>query len=254
MFRPCIVVPYYRHERAIGALLGRLRAFGLPCFLVDDGSGGRAAATARALATREAQWVRLLVLPRNRGKGAAVMSGCAAAAAEGCTHALQIDADGQHETTDVPRLLARARAAPQAVVTGVPVYDASAPRVRVYGRYLTHALVWLHTLSFEIRDSMCGFRVYPLGPLLALQRAGGLAQRMDFDTDVLVRLHWNGVRVISVPTRVTYPADGVSHFHYLADNWRMARLHARLFLGMLARAPRWGWRRLHGLPARSAAA
>ncbi|MBX6420708.1 MAG: glycosyltransferase family 2 protein [Nevskia sp.] len=254
MFRPCIVIPYYRHERAIGALIERLRGFGLPCFLVDDGSGGAAAAVVRELAAREAGWLRLQVLPRNQGKGVAVMSGCAAAAAEGYSHALQIDADGQHATADVPRLLALARAAPAAVVTGVPVYDASAPRVRIYGRYLTHALVWLHTLSFEIRDSMCGFRVYPLAPLLALERAGGLGRRMDFDTDVLVRLHWTGVRVISMPTRVTYPADGVSHFDYLADNARMARLHLRLFFGMLARLPRWGWRRLRGLPARSAVA
>ena len=252
MFRPCIVIPYYRHERAVGALIEHLRVHGLPCWIVDDGSGGEATAVVRALAAAESGWLRLLVLPENRGKGVAVMSGFGAAAAEGFTHAVQIDADGQHDTLDLPKLLEVARQHPQAVVSGIPVYDQSVPKVRFYGRYLTHVLVWLHTLSFEIVDSMCGFRVYPLDAALALWRSGAVGQRMDFDTSILVRLHWAGLRVYSVPTRVTYPSDGVSHFHYLSDNLRMVRLHLRLLLGMLLRLPWWLGRRLAGLPARSA--
>jgi len=246
MFRPALVVPYYRHERAITALIEHLKPHGIACWLVDDGSGGEASRVVQELAIREASWLRLLSLPRNSGKGAAVHAGCAAAAAAGCSHALQIDADGQHDTADVPKLLAIAAAQPQAVVTGVPVYDESVPKVRLYGRRITHALVWLHTLSFEIVDSMCGMRVYPLDAALALWSREPVARRMDFDTDILVRLYWAGVRVVSVPTRVTYPTDGVSHFHYLRDNLRMARMHLRLFGGMLRRAPRWLWRRLHG--------
>lgn len=249
MFRPCIVIPYFRHERAIGALVERLRPFDLPCWIVDDGSGGEAAAVVQALAAAENGWLRLLVLPENRGKGVAVMSGCAAAAAEGFTHAVQIDADGQHDTDDLPKLLEVARRHPLAVVSGIPIYDQSVPKVRFYGRYLTHVLVWLHTLSFEIVDSMCGFRVYPLQSALALWRGGAVGHRMDFDTSILVRLHWAGVRVYSVPTHVTYPADGVSHFHYLSDNLRMVRLHLRLLLGMLLRLPLLAGRRLLGRPA-----
>ncbi len=239
MFHPCIVIPYFRHERAIGAMVERLRAHGLRCWIVDDGSGGEASGVVAELASRESQWLSLLVLPANRGKGAAVRAGFKAAWAEGYSHVLQIDADGQHDTDDVPKLIALAQANPRAVVTGIPVYDASVPRLRFYGRYLTHVLVWLHTASFEIVDSMCGFRVYPVAAARTLWRRGRVGRRMDFDTDILVRLHWAGLRVLSVPTRVTYPSDGVSHFDLLRDNLRMARLHLRLFLGMLRRAPRW---------------
>ena len=252
MFRPCLVVPYFRHERAIGALLDRLKPHGLTCWLVDDGSGGEASRIVQELAVREAGWLQLVSLPINAGKGAAVYAGCRAAAQAGFTHALQIDADGQHDTDDVPRLIAIAAAHPLAVATGVAVYDGSVPKVRLYGRRITHALVWLHTLSFEIADSMCGLRVYPLAAALALWAHQPVAQRMDFDTDILVRLFWSGTRVIGVPTRVTYPSDGVSHFHYLRDNLRMVRLHLRLFAGMLLRAPGMLWRRLRGGTAQGA--
>jgi len=239
MFNPCIVIPYYRHEHAIGAMVEQLRPHGLPLWIVDDGSGGTAAQAVAALAADEAAWLHLLVLPENQGKGAAVRAGCAAAFAAGHSHALQIDADGQHNTDDIPKLIALAQRQPHAVVTGIPIYDDSVPKARFYGRYLTHVLVWLHTLSFEIIDSMCGFRVYPLAEALELWAQGGVGLRMDFDTDIIVRLHWAGLRVISQPTRVTYPSDGVSHFDLLRDNLRMVRLHLRLFGGMLMRAPRW---------------
>ncbi|GAC1629728.1 MAG: hypothetical protein NVS9B10_21340 [Nevskia sp.] len=243
MFRPCVVIPYFRHERAISAMIERLRPHGLPLWIVDDGSGGDAARVVSELAACEPAWLRLIVLPVNAGKGAAVRAGCEAAFAAGYTHALQIDADGQHDTDDVPKLIDLARAQPDAVVTGIPVYDGSVPRHRFYGRYLTHALVWLHTLSFEIIDSMVGFRVYPLDAALELWRGEGVGQRMDFDTSIIVGLHWAGLRVVSVPTRVTYPSDGVSHFDLVRDNLRMIKLHLRLFGGMLLRLPGW---LLHG--------
>lgn len=233
-----IVIPYYRHEGAIAQTLASLQELGLPCWVVDDGSGPDAAAALDAAAHDAGDWVRVLRLARNRGKGMAVMTGFEALAAAGFTHGVQIDADGQHDAGDVPRLLAAAAAQPQAVVTGVPVYDASVPKSRLYGRYVTHVWVWINTLSFEIRDSMCGFRVYPLAPTLALWRSSRIGRRMDFDTEILVRLYWRGLRVVSVPTRVTYPLDGVSHFQLWRDNLRISWMHARLFFGMLWRAPR----------------
>lgn len=243
-FSPAIVVPVYNHEQAIGATVARLKPHGLPCWLVDDGSSPVCAATLDALARDEADWLHLLRLPQNAGKGVAALAGFEAAAAAGHSHAVQIDADGQHDAADLPALLAAARDQPQALVSGLPQFDASIPSARYYGRWLTHVLVWVETLSLEIRDSMCGFRVYPLAATLALMRRGRYGQRMDFDTDVMVRLHWSGVPVIGVPTRVTYPADGVSHFHYLRDNLRMIRLHLRLLAGMLLRSPRLLARRL----------
>jgi glycosyltransferase involved in cell wall biosynthesis len=237
MMRTCAVVPYFEHPRTLAAVAEALLSHGLACIVVDDGSGAAANAAAAELAARHPGKVTLVTHPRNRGKGAAVMSGMRAAAAAGFTHVLQIDADGQHDTADVPAFLDRSARHPQALVLGRPIFDASTPGVRYYGRYLTHAWVWINTLSLDIADSMCGFRVYPLAPVLGLAGEERLGERMDFDTEVLVRLHWRGVPMVDVPTRVTYPRDGQSHFRLWRDNVRISAMHARLFFGMLQRLP-----------------
>ncbi len=237
MFEPCAVIPVYNHEGAIGAVTARLLAHGLHCILVDDGSTAACARVLDDLAAAAPAQVTLVRLPVNQGKGAAVMAGIARATALGYSHALQIDADGQHDTDDVPRFLAAAQARPDAVICGHPVYDESVPKARLYGRYATHIWVWINTLSFDIRDSMCGFRIYPLAALNALAARRRLGQRMNFDTDVLVRLYWRGVRVVNLPTRVRYPADGVSHFQVWRDNVQISAMHTSLFCGMLPRIP-----------------
>lgn len=255
MIKPCVVVPVFNHERAIGATVAALARFGLPCYLVDDGSGAQAARVLREIAERERHWVRLIRLANNQGKGMAVMTGFAQARVDGHSHAVQVDADGQHDLDDLPRLLALAQRNPAALVTGIPIYDDSVPRARLYGRYVTHVWVWINTLSLQIRDSMCGFRVYPLADSLAVWNRGRVSRRMAFDTDILVRLWWRGVPVLQMPTRVTYPSDGVSHFNLLWDNVRISGMHARLFLGMLLRLP-WLLARLlaRHLPRRRGAA
>ena len=213
-------------------------AHDLPCILVDDGSTPDCAQVIDGLAGEHPTRVTVVRHAVNQGKGGAVLSGLARAHALGYTHALQIDADGQHDPAQIPAFIATARANPDAMITGQPVFDASVPKSRLYSRQLTHVLVWIHTLSFEIRDSMCGFRVYPIPPVLAIGRSVRLGRRMDFDIEVLVRLFWAGVRVVSVPTPVRYPLDGVSHFRLVWDNVLITRMHAMLFLGMLARFPR----------------
>lgn len=235
-FRPGLVVPIYDHGATIGALVDHFAVHGLPIYIVDDGSG---VATQEVLA-RIAQCcslVRLARLPRNQGKGAAVMHGFRLAHAGGMTHALQIDADGQHDSRDIPRFLERGRARPDAVICGQPIYDASVPKARLYGRYVTHFWVWIETLSFAIKDSMCGFRLYPLAATCELIDQVAIPERMDFDTAVVVRLAWRGVPIENLPTRVTYPAGGVSHFNLWRDNARISLMHARLVCGMLLRLP-----------------
>ncbi|MGF6467585.1 glycosyltransferase family 2 protein [Paraburkholderia youngii] len=234
---PCIVIPIYNHKDAIGATVANLAVHGLPIFVVDDGSDEPTQQVLAALALQYAQQLTLLRLPENGGKGAAVMAGLRAARAAGYTHALQIDADGQHDATDVPRFLDAARAEPGAVILGRPVYDDSVPKARLYGRYLTHVWVWIETLSLTIRDSMCGFRLYPLALACELIDSVRLPTRMDFDIEILVRLHWRRAAFRSIPTRVTYAADGVSHFDVLWDNVRISRSHTRLVFGMLMRLP-----------------
>ena len=235
-FSPCFIVPVYNHGATVGATVAALAGHDLPIYLVDDGSDTATAVVLDQLAANIAQ-VRLMRQAANGGKGAAVMSGFAAAFADGQTHAMQVDADGQHALADIPEFLAAARAAPRALICGVPLYDASVPRGRYYGRYATHVWVWIETLSFEIKDSMCGFRVYPLEATRKLIDEVRIGSRMEFDTEILVRLFWRGVRVINLPTRVIYPIDGVSHFRLLRDNLRISWMHTRLVFAMLRRLP-----------------
>ena len=244
VFDPVALVPVYNHPSTIGEVTRRILAHGLPCILVDDGSDADCAQVLDGLADAHPQQVRLVRLSRNRGKGGAMIAGFQAAAAERYTHVLQIDADGQHACEDIPLFIAQARRRPDAVIAGCPVYDESVPRGRLYGRYATHVWVWINTLSLDIRDSMCGFRVYPLASLVELLDDARIGWRMDFDTDVIVRLHWRGVPVLNQPTRVTYPRDGISHFRMGRDNLRISWMHARLFAGMLLRAPMLLWRKV----------
>ncbi|WP_241505895.1 glycosyltransferase family 2 protein [Parahaliea mediterranea] len=234
----------YNHPAVLPELVATLRRHQLPVILVNDGSNAACSALLRELAGGDSA-VTLVEHPRNRGKGGAVKSGLRAAARGGFTHVLQIDADGQHNTDDIEHLLTLARRHPDALVAAVPRYD-NAPALRYYGRYLTHVWVWIHTLSLDISDALCGFRVYPLAATLAIIDCDHTGDRMDFDPEILVRLHWAGVPVVELPSRVCYPADGVSHFRGLHDNALISWAHTRLFFGMLRRLPQLLWRRVAG--------
>jgi glycosyltransferase involved in cell wall biosynthesis len=231
------MIPVYNHEHAVGAVVRQVVALDLPCILVDDGSSPACAAVLDALAAQFPQQVDLLRHQQNQGKGAAVLTGFAHAAQKGYSHLLQVDADGQHCIADIPRFFEIAARHPDAVIAGHPVYDESVPALRLYARYLTHVWVWINTLSFAIRDSMCGFRAYPVKDVQELCARQPIGQRMNFDTDMIVRLYWAGVPVVNEPTRVSYPSDGVSHFRAFQDNVLITRMHTVLFFGMLRRLP-----------------
>lgn len=233
--RPCILIPVYNHPATIGPVCAELTALGLPLLLVDDGCDAECATELDRLAARGHH---LLRLPCNRGKGAAVRAGLAEAQRLGYTHALQVDADGQHACSDLPAFLAELETSPDTLVVGYPRYDASVPRARFYGRYATHLWVWINTLSFDIRDSMCGVRLYPVATLNRLLARHPCGDRMTFDTEVLVRWHWAGGDLAQHPVHVHYPRDGVSHFALWRDNCQISAMHARLFCGMLLRLPR----------------
>jgi glycosyltransferase involved in cell wall biosynthesis len=235
--RPTAVIPVFDHPATVGGMVRSVRDAGLHCIVVDDGSGAECARVLDDIAAEGGERVTLVRRPRNGGKGAAVLDGLARAQALGYTHVLQIDADGQHDSGDIPAFLALARQHPEAVILGRPVFDESIPRYRAVGRWVTHLLTWVHTLSFEIRDTMCGFRVYPIDAVLALDASAPLGRHMDFDIELLIRLHWRGLAFVSIPTRVRYPADGVSHYRMGRDNALVMYMHLRLFLGMIARLP-----------------
>lgn len=235
-FRPCVVIPCYNHGTMLSGVLARLAPFQLPCIIVDDGSGQATAQQLDGLASSQ-RGITLVRLAENSGKGQAVIAGLQAARQAGFSHAVQLDADGQHCIEDILRFLDEARHYPEHLISGQPDYDDSVPKARLYGRYITHFWVWVETLSLSLKDSMCGFRVYPLALTLAVINSHSPGKRMDFDTEIMVRLYWAGVDSRFLRTRVIYPADGVSHFDGLHDNLRISWMHTRLFFGMLPRIP-----------------
>lgn len=235
-FKPCAIIPVFNHEQKIAQVLLSLHEFALPCVLIDDGSHAECAKVLDHLA-QSYPWISLIRLQKNSGKGAAVCTGLAFAHNHHYTHALQVDADGQHDLKDVPLFLAQAQQYPSAVISGSRSYD-DMPASRRNGRKLTDFLVYLHTLSFAIKDSMCGYRLYPLAATMALLSHRKIGAHMDFDTDIIVRLYWQGLSVKNIPTRTVYHTDIPSHFNLILDNIRITRMHLGLLFGMLLRAPR----------------
>ncbi|MGR8981505.1 MAG: glycosyltransferase family 2 protein [Gammaproteobacteria bacterium] len=235
--KTCIIIPVYNHEHAILHVISRLKRYGIPCLLVNDGSSDACSKVLEDCARQESVWLTLLNRAENGGKGAAVIDGFNAAIKLGYTHALQIDADGQHNIDDIPRFLEAGRLNPDAMILGKPVFDETVPKSRLYGRYLTNLCIVINTLSLAIADGMCGFRLYPLAAVDKLMSTTKIGRRMDYDIDIVVRLYWQGVKAINIPTAVHYPSDGVSHFRLFRDNVMISKAHVRLFLGMLIRIP-----------------
>ena len=208
-----------------------LRPLGLPCLIVDDGSN-RETQNALEDVAKRFSWITVKRRQTNGGRGAALKTGYQLADQLGFTHVLQVDADGQHDPAAIPFLLSAAEKSPESLVLGAPIFDRTAPRVRLLGRRISIACVWLETFSRTIRDPLCGLRCMPLGSTLRVLHQSRCGNHMEFDTEIAVRLVWSGVPTINVPVNVRYYKDGVSHFAMVRDNVRISWLHSRL----LARA------------------
>jgi hypothetical protein len=234
-----ILIPSYNTGGKVLQTVWDARRIWQPVWVVVDGSTDGTLDALQALA-RDDPEIRVLSLPRNQGKGAAILHGLRAAEAAGYTHAMTMDADGQHPTDRIHEFMAASAANPQALILGRPVFDASAPRVRVHGRKLSNWCAELETLGAGIGDSLFGFRVYPIAPLRAIMERQQWMRRFDFDAEAAVRLCWRGVRPINLAAPVRYfrPEEGgVSHFCYLRDNVLLTWMHTRLILEGLVRLP-----------------
>jgi len=231
----CALIPCYEHGKPLCAVLESLAPFELPCLVIDDGSGPDTQERLDAI-ERELPFVRVQRLPVNRGKGAALKQGFVLAADLGFTHAVTLDADGQHEVGKVPDFLDAMRKEPDALVLGEPIFDASAPRSRIWARQLSRVAIWVATLSFEVRDPLCGMRAFPIALALEVARAG-VGDRMEFDPEFAARAVFAGAPVRNVPVRVVYPPGGLSHFDVRRDFPVMGATYLRLWGGMLARSP-----------------
>lgn len=238
-FRVCAVVPTYENPLTVGGVVAAIAPHVEAVIVVDDGSGPEGRAACEAVS--DPPKVVVVHRPRNGGKGAAVKTGLAEAQRLGFTHALQVDADGQHALERAPAFVEAARARPEAVVLGHPVYDTTVPAVRLRARRITRFWVDLEVGRGVIDDAMVGFRVYPIARTLAV---GARGDRMDFDVEIAVRLARAGVPVINLPVGVRYLAaeeGGVSHFRMFGDNVRLSWLHARV---CTAASVRWVLRKL----------
>ncbi len=240
-----VLIPSYNTGTKLLETVREALAQWTPVWVVIDGSTDGSDVALDGLA-RETPGLQVLRLAHNSGKGAAILFGLEAAQRSGFTHALTMDADGQHPAAYIRPFLEASAAAPDALVLGVPRFDATAPRERVMGRKISNALVAVETLGPCIADCLFGFRVYPIAPLVALMQAHRWMRRFDFDTEAAVRLVWKGHRCINLPVPVRYfrrGEGGVSHFRYGRDNVLLASMHARLVCGFLRRLPALLWRK-----------
>ena len=229
--RTCAVIPTFNNPLTIAGVVSDVRRHLDDVLIVDDGSHDEGRRALDELAGKGV--ARVIRRERNGGKGAAVKTGLRAAHELGFSHALQIDADGQHDTADIPKFLARAAERPQAAVLGHPVYDETMPRGRRAAHVLTNFMVLLQTGGRVIVDPQCGFRVYPIAPALEVAARG---DRMSFDIEIAVRLVWAGIPIVNVPTGVRYlsrAAGGTSHFRPVRDNVAITLLHTRLLFASL---------------------
>lgn len=232
----CLVVPHYNHDRQFLQFLPLLEQHQLPIVIVDDGSSEHSVAAIRNY-TKGKTNIHLTQHAHNRGKGAAVKTGLVFARILGFDYAIQIDADGQHNHSDIEKFIATSRENPQAIICGKPVFDDSVPKARLHGRKITTFFVALETLSRKIKDGLCGFRVYPLGQVERILDRYRIGCRMDFDTELLVKAIWANVPLVFIDTKVIYPEQGVSNFNYVRENLLLIKLHTRLLLGMIVLIP-----------------
>ncbi len=225
-FSLCIIIPCYNHGRELAGYLPKVAEFGFPVIVVDDGSAASEASLIdQAVAGTGTQ---LLRLPVNQGKWGAMKAGIRKAYAEGYTHALQCDADGQHDASAIPVFEAAARKAPTSLILGQPSYGADAPAARLKGRLITNFFTWLETAGACKVDAMCGFRVYPLARTVDLLNRHNIAPGMAGDIELLVKCYWEGIPVTPVEVTVCYPEGGRSNFRMLRDNLLISWAHTKL--------------------------
>ena len=231
------IIPVYNHGSTLEDVVKKLLPYNFPIIVVDDGNDEKNKNLINNVAEKYSL-VDLVVCKKNGGKGKAMKAGVIRAEEIGLTHILQIDSDGQHDASRIDDFLQSARENPNAVICGCPEYDENAPKERVHGRKFANMWIHIVTLSTEIKDAMIGFRVYPVKPYMKVVRHNPFVDnRMGFDIEILVRLSWKGVPIISKAVKVFYPADGISNYRYVLDTAHISFAYARLCIGMVLRLP-----------------
>lgn len=241
-----VLIPSYNPGPKVYETVTNARRHWSPVCVVVDGSNDGTKEGLQAMADADSE-LMLVVLPTNSGKGSAVMRGLELAMQKGFTHVLTMDSDGQHPPELIPEFMQASQQQSDCMVLGVPVFDASAPALRVKGRQVSNWWANLETLWSGVGDSLFGFRVYPVLPLYKIMKRQIWMRRFDFDPEAVVRLCWRGVKPVNMAAPVKYFSQdegGVSHFNYWRDNVLLTWMHTRLFLGFLLRLPILAMRRI----------
>lgn len=245
-----VLIPSYNTGERLFSTIREARARWSPVWVVVDGSTDGTGERLRRQAEDD-PGLRVLTLPENQGKGAAVLHGLRLARDAGFTHALTMDSDGQHPAQLIPEFMRASQARPDTMVLGRPVFDADAPLLRVRGRKISNGWAHLETLWAGVGDSLYGFRIYPITALIAVMERQPWMRRFDFDPEAVVRLVWRGVKPLNIDAPVKYLSaaeGGVSHFNYLRDNLLLSWMHARLMAEFVLRLPFLVGRRLRRRP------
>ena len=243
-YRICAIIPVYNHGDTVESVLNVITENGLDTILVDDGNNAMTRAILNDISRRHDNCL-LVRLESNSGKGGAVIAGLKEAFNLGYTHALQVDADGQHDLDKISEFLKHSSANPDSLVAGFPQYDERAPRSRITGRQITNFFVSLETLSRDIPDAMCGFRIYPIEVALRSLKTLHIDKRMGFDIEILVRIHWLKTPIDFLNIKVDYPDGGISNFRMVRDNISISLVHIKLLFGMIFRLPNLIIRSIH---------
>ena len=241
-----LLIPSYNSGSIVITVVKQALDVWQPVWVVVDGSHDGSAELLQQLARTEPA-LTILQHTDNQGKGSAVFTGIQAAVQQGFTHVLTMDADGQHPVNKIRTFMSASQVHPDALILGVPIFDEDAPALRVNGRKISNFWANLETLWGGINDSLFGFRIYPIQPLIQVMQSSHFARRFDFDPEVVVRLVWCGLATINLPVPVRYLSSeegGISQFRYLRDNTLLTWMHIRLFSEFLIRWPTLLWRRI----------
>lgn len=232
------VIPVFNHGSSLVQVVSSLQKYGLPIIIVDDGNDSQNKKFINEIIARFPKIV-LVVNKRNRGKGFSVCRGIKEARKMGITHLFQIDADGQHDATACDGFLQESKSNPDALICGFPEFDKSIPASRLRAKEISNKYSRFVTLdkTGDMKDAMCGFRIYPVEPFYEICRHAWIDTHMGFDSEILVRMIWRGVPVIYKSVRVTYPIDNKSNFRLVRDNIHISLMFARLTVGMWIRYP-----------------
>lgn len=247
VFSPCILIPVYRHGKACVQVVEEIQQYNIPIILVDDGNDDETKKYLSQIKNLHPE-VELVILPKNQGKGGAFKAGVIKAKEFGYSHLLQLDADGQHDSTQIPFFVEKAKSSPSKMICGYPDYDETAPNHRKNAHAFANTWCAIVTWSGKIVDSLCGFRLYPVEATYRFVTKKMFDKRMGFDIDILVQLMQAGIDVEFYPVKVTYPSDGISNFHAFRDNMRISWVFTRLFCKMLVLSPLLLWRKISRQP------